>query len=346
MLCCGEQSSAGGLPARSYRKLGGEIAAQCTVQRAYLMNVAGDVRVAARPRPDYEQLETHFEPETGVFWAIMNPTPRPSFSAELLLALHAFINEIIQSRGQIVDSGQLCPINYAVLASKVPGIFNLGGDLSLFRNAILNHDRAQLQKYAEMCVDDLFPWNRNFDLPVTTISLVQGTALGGGFEAALASSIVIAEESCKMGFPEVLFNLFPGMGAYSFLQRKVGRRTTEELILSGNTYTARQLYDMGIVDVITADGTGEAAVATYVRKHGRGSNGRRAFERVRRDFEAVTKEELLHITSVWVEAAMHLSERDLRMMDRLIRAQERSSVTHLPQRNHSSSRLNSVGAND
>ena len=149
------------------------------------------------------------------------------------------------------------------------------------------------EKYAEMCVDDLFPWNRNFDLPVTTISLVQGTALGGGFEAALASSIVIAEESCKMGFPEVLFNLFPGMGAYSFLQRKVGRRTTEELILSGNTYTARQLYDMGIVDVITADGTGEAAVANYVRKHGRGSNGRRAFERVRRDFEAVTKEELL-----------------------------------------------------
>jgi DSF synthase len=56
---------------------------------------------------------------------------------------------------------------------------------------------------------------------------------------------LIAEESSRMGFPEVLFNLFPGMGAYSFLQRKVGRRVTEELITSGNTYTARQLYDMG-----------------------------------------------------------------------------------------------------
>ena len=298
------------------------------------MSVAGDVRVSIRPQPRYQQLEAHFEPETGVFWAIMNPTPRPSFGAQLLLDLHEFINEIIQSQGQFVLAGQVRPINYAVLASKVPGVFNLGGDLSLFRNAILNHDRAQLEQYAEMCVDDLFPWNRNFDLPVTTISLVQGTALGGGFEAALASSIVIAEESCKMGFPEVLFNLFPGMGAYSFLQRKVGRRTTEELILSGNTYTARQLYDMGIVDVITSDGTGEAAVANYVRKHGRGSNGRRAFERVRRDFEAVTKEELLHITSVWVEAAMHLSERDLRMMDRLIRAQERSGVSNLPQRSN------------
>jgi len=263
-----------------------------------------------------------------------------------LLELRAFIDGIIQSRGQIHHNGQVHAINYAVLASKVPGVFNLGGDLSLLRSAILTHDRTQLEKYAEMCVDDLYPWNRNFDLPVTTISLVQGTALGGGFEAALASSIVIAEESSKMGFPEVLFNLFPGMGAYSFLQRKVGRRVTEELILNGNTYTARQLYDMGVVDVITADGTGETAIANYVRKHGRGSNGRRAFERVRRDFEAVTKEELLHITRVWIDAAMHLSERDLKMMDRLIRAQERSGVAGLPHNTSKSPRHDAVGASD
>jgi len=282
-------------------------------------------------QPLYEQLEPRFEAEMGVYWAVMNPTPRPSFGAKLLQELQAFIDGIIRSHGKIDHHGQIHSINYAVLASKAPGVFNLGGDLTLFRSAILNHDRTQLQKYAELCVDDLYPWNRNFDLPITTISLVQGTALGGGLEAALASSIVIAEESCKMGFPEVLFNLFPGMGAYSFLQRKVGRRITEELILSGNTYTARQLYDMGIVDVITADGTGESALTNYVRKHGRGSNGRRAFERVRRDFEAVTIEELRHITDVWVEAAMHLTERDLRMMDRLIRAQERSGVTSLPQ---------------
>jgi DSF synthase len=292
------------------------------------MNLGSSPRVSPS---HFEHLEPRFETEMGVYWAVMKPTPRPSFGAKLLLELRTFIDGIIQSGGQIIHHGEAHAINYAVLASKTPGVFNLGGDLSLFRSAILNHDRLQLQKYAELCIEDLYPWNRNFDLPITTISLVQGTALGGGLEAALASSIVIAEESCKMGFPEVLFNLFPGMGAYSFLQRKVGRRITEELILSGNTYTARQLYDMGVIDVITADGTGESALANYVRKHGRGSNGRRAFERVRRDFEAVTQEELRHITGVWVEAAMHLTERDLRMMDRLIRAQERSGVISLPQ---------------
>lgn len=308
------------------------------------MNVVRGVCDTSQPR--YEQLESRFEPEMGVYWAIMKPEPRPSFGATLLLDLHAFIHAIVQSHGQITFNGQLHTINYAILASKIPGVFNLGGDLSLFRTAILDRDRAQLEKYAQMCVDDLYPWNRNFDLPITTISLVQGTALGGGFEAALASSVVVAEESCKMGFPEVLFNLFPGMGAYSFLQRKVGRRITEELILSGNSYSARQLYDMGVVDVLTADGTGEAAVAGYVRKHGRGSHGRRAFERVRRDFEAVTREELTHITGVWVDAAMHLSERDLRMMDRLIRAQERTGVVNLPQPTAAQPRLNAVGAND
>lgn len=308
------------------------------------MNVVTGVCDTSQPR--YEQLESRFEPEMGVYWAIMKPHPRPSFGATLLLDLRAFIDGIIRSHGQIIHDGEMHRINYAILASKIPGVFNLGGDLGLFRTAILNHDRSQLEKYAEMCVDDLFPWNRNFDLPITTISLVQGTALGGGFEAALASSIVVAEESCKMGFPEVLFNLFPGMGAYSFLQRKVGRRVTEELILSGNSYSSRQLYDMGVVDVITADGTGETAVANYVRKHGRGSHGRRAFERVRRDFEAVTRDELTHITGVWVEAAMHLSERDLRMMDRLIRAQERTGVTALAHSAPVATRLNAVGAND
>jgi DSF synthase len=125
--------------------------------------------------------------------------------------------------------------------------------------------------------------------------------------------LVVAEESAKLGFPEVLFNLFPGMGAYSFLQRKVGRRVTEELITSGNMYSARQLYDMGVIDIITPDGTGEAAVHSLIR------------ELVRREFEAVTLEELERITAIWVQTAMQIDERDLKMMDRLVRAQQRSA---------------------
>ena len=205
----------------------------------------------------------------------------------------------------------------------MPGIFNLGGDLELFKQAILAQDRELLVRYGRKCIDNQFPWSRNFDLPLTTISLVQGDALGGGFECALSSTVIVAEESARMGFPEILFNLFPGMGAYSFLVRKVGRRKTEEMITSGNIYSARDLYQIGVVDVVTPDGTGEAAVYSYVRKHAKAANARRAIESVRNEFEPVTYAELARVVEIWADTALKLDTRDLKMMERLVRAQLR-----------------------
>ena len=285
------------------------------------MNAVADVRLF--PKCEYEQLETRLDLEYGVYWAILKPRSQPTFNPQVLLEVRNFIDDLVSSKGTVFDRGHEHQIRYVILASAAPGVFSLGGDLALFRSAIMHGDRVQLQRYAELCINDLLPWNRNFDLPITTVSLVQGDALGGGFEGALASSVLIAEESARMGFPEILFNLFPGMGAYSFLSRKVGRRVTDELITSGNTYSARQLFEMGVVDVLTADGTGEAAVYSFVRKHARNGNGRRAIEQVRRDFDPITREELSRIADIWVDAAMRLSERDLRMMERLVRAQQR-----------------------
>jgi len=137
--------------------------------------------------------------------------------------------------------------------------------------------------------------------------------------------VLIAEEDARMGFPEILFNLFPGMGAYSFLSRKVGRRITEELITSGTIYTARQLYDLGVVDVITPTGTGEAAVESFVRKHARSGNGRRGIEAIGREMNPLKHEELVRVVELWADAALKLSERDLRMMERIVRAQQRQA---------------------
>jgi len=290
------------------------------------MNAIADVRYLVQT--EYKQVEARFDPEYGAYWAQLNMRPYPSFNPQLLIEVRRFIDGIVASKGKLSKHGQLHDINYAVLSSKVPGIFSLGGDLALFRNAIRHQDREQLLNYGRLCVDDLLPWHRNFDLPITTISLVQGDALGGGFEGALASSVLIAEESARMGFPEILFNLFPGMGAYSFLSRKVGRRITDELITSGNVYTARQLFEMGVVDVITPDGTGEAAVYSYIRKHSRNANGRRGLEQVRRDFDPVTREELWRIVEIWVETAMKIDDRDLKMMERLVRAQSRTATVN------------------
>ncbi len=80
---------------------------------------------------------------------------------------------------------------------------------------------------------------------------------------------------------------------------------------------------MGVVDVIAEDGGGKEAVAAFIRRHARTGKGRRGFESMRREFDAITKEELLRAGRVWVDTAMHASQRDLQMMDRLIVSQER-----------------------
>ena len=287
------------------------------------MNAIAEVRFF--PNTQTNQLETRFDPEFGVLWGFMNPKPRPTFNSPLLAELRGYVDSIVQPSGRIWHEGTEHTIKYAVIASKVPGVFNLGGDLALFREAIAAHDRDMLVQYGRKCVDNLFPWSRNCDLPLTTIALVQGDALGGGFECALSASVLIAEESARMGFPEILFNLFPGMGAYSFLARKVGRRIADELVTSGNMYTGRDLFDMGVVDVLAPDGNGESALYSFVRKHARAPNGRRALEMVRREVEAVTHDELMRVVGIWADAALRLTERDLRMMERLVRAQSRNA---------------------
>ena len=287
------------------------------------MNAIAEVR--GFPQPHFEQLEMRFDVDYGVMWHFMKPKARPVFNLQLLAELRAFHKSIEQQNGMVWDNGEERRINYLVLGSRVPGVYNLGGDLSLFRNAISENDRERLLEYGRRCVDNMHPWSRNLNLPLTTVALVEGDALGGGFECALSASVLVAEESARMGFPEVLFNLFPGMGAYSFLSRKIGRRLTEELIMGGNLYSGRQLYEMGVVDVLAPDGAGEQALYSFIKKHSKVANGRRAIEMVRREVEPVTHEELMRVVEIWADAALRLTERDLRMMDRLVRVQSNNA---------------------
>ena len=211
--------------------------------------------------------------------------------------------------------------DFIVVASDIKGIFNLGGDLNLFKNSIENSDKAGLLAYATSCIDVLYENMSHLQQDLTTISLVPGDALGGGFEAALASNLLIAEKGSKMGFPEVLFNLFPGMGAYSFLSRKIGGIKAEKMILSGKLFSAEELFEMGVVDILAEKGDGELAVYDYINSFNRQSNSYRAMRKVKDVCNPVTYKELLDIVHIWVDAAFNLTPRDLKMMLRLINRQ-------------------------
>lgn len=270
------------------------------------------------------QYETEFEPATSTIWGYFKPKGTACFSLGLLKDIREHDEALAANGGQIDFNGQATKAKHYVLASRTPKVFNLGGDLALFVLLIKARDRDALAHYARLCIDNMYPRIRNFFCPdLTTISLVQGDALGGGFESALSSDVIVAEESAQLGLPEILFNLFPGMGAYSLLSRRIGMRATEELILSGRVLSGKRLHEMGVVDVLAPDGQGESAVRDWIMRNARRRNGMQAVFQARQLVQPVTREELDAVTNAWVDAALRLEDRDLKMMGRIVRAQMR-----------------------
>ena len=274
-------------------------------------------------KTDYSQLCTRFDVDHGVLWTLVNQDSIPCVTPELLKDLGDHHRAIEHAHGKLLVGNRLHAIRYSVLASITPRVFNLGGQLVLFRKLIRDQDRESLLQYAVACIDVIFPRMRHFNLPLSTITLLQGDALGGGLEAALASDIVIAERSCQLGFPEILFNLFPGMGAYSLVARKVSPKFAEKMILGGKIYSAEELYEAGLIDILVEDGKGVEAVNEYIKKQERRSNGFMAVQKARHRFNPLTYQELIDITTVWVDAALKLNEKDLKVMDRFVRSQEK-----------------------
>jgi DSF synthase len=268
--------------------------------------------------------ETEFEPAISTVWTYLNPKGTPCYSVELLKAMIAHDRSLAANHGCVEIEGEKRQVDYYVTGSRTPGVFNLGGDLALFVMLIKTGDREALAQYAKLCIDVQYPRSQSFFSPsLTSIALVQGDALGGGFECALASDVIVAEESAQLGFPEILFNLFPGMGAVSLLERRIGLRAAEELILSGKMLPAYKLHEMGVVDVLAKNGQGETAVRDFIATNAKRRNGMQALFRSRQFVRPVTREELDGIVNLWVDAALRLSERELKMMGRLARAQAR-----------------------
>ena len=275
--------------------------------------------------PIYDQLDVSVDPDGSIFWAFMRPHGRPCFTPELLSEIQ-LVQSAIRTDYDQRQEMQKAPFKYVVLGSRSPAAFSLGGDLGLFGDCIRAGDRETLQGYADLCTDVVYEAAIGFDLPVITIALVQGDALGGGFEAALACNLIIAEKSAKFGLPEILFNLFPGMGAYNFLSRRLDSARVERIILSGRVYSADEMHAMGIVDLVAEDGLGEEAVRDYVDRNLRRHQAERAIYWARQRVNRVRLSDLRALAALWVDTALSLSEADLRKMARLTAAQDRRSM--------------------
>lgn len=264
------------------------------------------------------ELDVLYRYDSAALWTFMRPDGRPSFTPPMLHDFEAWQRLISENFGP-----DMAPLRYLVLGSRSPGVFCYGGDLELFQSLIRNQERQGLVRYGYRCVEILHRNMHSLDLPMLTIGLVQGAALGGGFEALLSFDYIIAERDATFGLPEVMFGLFPGMGAHAILSRKLGSAMADRLIVSNQIFTAQEMFDMGLVHHLAEPGEGIAACEDFIRRSERRHpglvNARRAMKLTR----PLPLEELKQIVDLWADAALQLTEGDLKVMNRLIRAQRR-----------------------
>ncbi|HEX9955170.1 MAG TPA: crotonase/enoyl-CoA hydratase family protein [Allosphingosinicella sp.] len=267
---------------------------------------------------DLGQLDVTWDAATGTLWTYMTPLDRPNFNRPMLRDFQRWQSEI-KREFAAPDAG----LKYLVLGSRFPGIYNLGGDLDLFAGFISAGDRSGLVRYGRDCVAILHNNMRGLELPIVTIALVEGDALGGGFEAMLSFNVVVAERGARFGLPEIAFGLFPGMGAHCLLARKVGLAKAEQMMLCNRLYSAEEMHEMGLVHVLADPGCGEEAVKAYIAKNGRKQNGHRGIYRASALVDPISLEELEAVVEVWADSALCLSDADLKLMKRLVEAQSR-----------------------
>lgn len=271
---------------------------------------------------NFKHLKIEVRPEQRAVWVYLDSLPTPCITRTLLSELKYFQQQLILYKGHLPFENELVKIDYHIVTSHYP-VFSFGGDLKYFFECIDSRDEDGLRNYAYSCIDTMYPNLNGFDLGITTISLIHGNALGGGFEAALSSNVLIAEKQAEMGFPEVLFNLFPGMGAYNLVAQRVSPAMAEEMITSGRTYSAEELHEAGLIDMLAEEGQGVFAVDNFIKGEFRHHNMQRALYKVRNIVNPVEYDKLIAICDVWVESALALKEKDIRTMKRLVRSQNR-----------------------
>jgi DSF synthase len=262
----------------------------------------------------YKYMRIEWNAEFSMLTTRIAVKPIQCYSLAAMAELHQVFSDISANPGLV---------KHFVMASDVPQVFNFGGDLSLFVLLVRARDLDSLKLYARRCVDLVWWLENAAQIGVHTTALVQGDTLGGGLESALLHHNVIFERSAQAGFPEVLFNLFPGMGAWHLTIRKVGMVVATDMILSGQIYTADQLHRRGLVDLVVEDGEGEIALEKMVRSVGPRLRGTLAALQARRFAAPITYESLQTVVDHWAVTALTLTDRDLRLMERLARAQVR-----------------------
>lgn len=272
----------------------------------------------------YRELRVRLDQKERVFWCWFAPRGRASSFSIALLEEFSMLQKAIRQRA-VSNVPEDAGFDYMVLGSSCETAFNLGSDFALIHQLVHDRNRDGLRRYAELCVDVVRANAQSYDKSIVTIANVTGSCLSTGFEVALSCDVIIAEEDVQFGFPELRFGLFPGMGAINFLSRRLGWRQTEQFLLRGRTYSAKDLYNIGLVDRVVARGQGEAATRRFIKQHNTGIRASVESSGAMRYAHPFNNTEFDRIITLWVETAMRLSKRDLSQMLKVAERQNTSA---------------------
>ncbi|MBO9687577.1 MAG: fatty acid oxidation complex subunit alpha FadB [Mitsuaria chitosanitabida] len=134
-----------------------------------------------------------------------------------------------------------------MLVTSAKEVFIVGADITEFGR--------MFQQSPGAIAEDVYAKNRLFcafeDLPVPSVVAINGFALGGGLELALAGALRVMSSSARIGVPEVKLGLFPGFGGTVRLSRVADPRTAVDWVAGGRNQSAEQALAAGVVDQVT-----------------------------------------------------------------------------------------------
>ncbi|XP_059500579.1 methylglutaconyl-CoA hydratase, mitochondrial isoform X4 [Stegostoma tigrinum] len=195
--------------------------------------------LAAGPRAELRVRRLEAESAGIVVFGINRPQSKNAISKNLVEMMSKAIEEIKCDKN----------VRTVILRSEVPGIF-----CAALKRGECTGQETEVEEGRCACV---------CNLPMPTIAVLDGAALGGGLEMALACDIRVAATSAKMGLVETKLAIIPGAGGTQRLPRTIGVSLAKELIFSGRVLDGTEAKVIGLVNHVV--GQNEAGDAAYHR---------------------------------------------------------------------------------
>ncbi len=176
------------------------------------------------------------------------------FSAQVIQDFESLITDL-EKKGSQID--------VLILRSGKPGNFIAGADINMIQATKTAEEAYSLSRKGQKLLDR---WE---DLPFPTVVSINGTAMGGGCELSLASSAIVMsnDSSARIGLPETMLGVIPGMGGCVRMPAKVGLATALDLILTGKTLSGERAYKAGLAEACLVKENFDESVLAWVGKN-------------------------------------------------------------------------------